>query len=480
MNSIAFRELAVALTYEDAILIVGGESKSSQQPATISENSILMFNTTQRKWSVLLTQSPSFIIPNPGGALTAQIIENYIWIFGGDNSVAAETATNIYSLGPLSDIKNGKALVWNRFPIPTGLNIHNSRSASVVWNKELYFYGGEYWSKTSTPPVRTGKTWIYNTASNQWREGVPLPVADHTAFTAIVNRAGQVFSFGGWELALGFVNFGFTGHIGESLKRVSTSPLSIPARDWSCLTYYNNSFMVYSGLFPTTSSENPLLTYWWNGTDGAPWTMKTTSVASNNANLAIPNWYSVTCSAINNTLYVFGSPSDAAVRSSLETSQRYIFALDLNTLEWFDPATKLFSTSSNTVESTSTFLTVGIILGGIILVLIVIAAVLAILYWRLRSQTQRNTSLPNMPSTAAANMQWQKQQQNDNAHSGSYPPVSSSYSSNADTVEVVGLNAQYQRLPFNDPLNISNESTTASSPSSRFTEDHPKYNNFME
>ncbi|KAJ3122748.1 hypothetical protein HK098_002507 [Nowakowskiella sp. JEL0407] len=476
MNSITFRQLAVALTYEDAILIIGGESKSSQQPAAISENSILMFNTTQRKWSVLLTQSASFNIPNPGGGITAQIIENYIWIFGGDNSVAAETATNIYSLGPLSDIKNGKSLVWNRFPIPNSINIHNSRSASVVWNKELFIYGGEYWSKNSTPPARTGRSWIYTPSSNQWRDGLPLPVADHTSFFAIISPAGQVFSFGGWEIAIGYANFGFMGKVGESLKKITTFPLSLPARNWPCLTYYNSSFMVHSGEFPPASSEDPLLTYWWNGTEGAPWTMKTT-VASSSSNLAIPNLESVSCSRINNTLYVFGSPSEASARTSLESSERYIFGLDLNTLEWFDPSSKLSSTSTG--ESTSAFLTISIILGGIIVVLIIIATVFAVLYWRLRSQTQKNSSLPNMPSTATTNMQWQKQQ-NDHSHSVSYRPVSSSYSSNADTVGVVGLNAQYRQLSFNDPLNTSNESTIASSPSSRFVEDHHNYNNFIK
>ncbi|KAJ3122750.1 hypothetical protein HK098_002509 [Nowakowskiella sp. JEL0407] len=431
LNPITFRDWATLVSYDDSIIIIGGDSLTSQQNYTIAEGTILMFNTTASRFSILLTRSPnpSISIPNPGGSVTAQIIENYLWIFGGDNSVAAGTATAMYSLGPLSNIKSGKALIWNRFPISANFSVHNTRSASVVWNKELYLYG-EYWSKTTAPPPRTGKTWIYSPSSNQWREGVPLPVPDHSFFTATISPEGQVFSFGGWEIATAETNFAFTGRIGEPLNKVSTNPLSIPRRVRSCVTNYKNNFIVYAGLIGGNSTESPLVAYWWDGNEGSAWSNKTTKVSSND--LTIPKWFSTSCARINDTLYVFGTPSDETARVANEATQRYIYALNLDTLEWFDPAERSPVAIS---EPTPPYVFIGIVFLAIIAILIVALAILALKYRTLRLLIQSQTEQLNEQEQRTGMLQWRKQ-----GMTGSYQQIPSLTSGN-DVVEVVDMNA---------------------------------------
>ncbi|KAJ3119816.1 hypothetical protein HK098_005116 [Nowakowskiella sp. JEL0407] len=456
MNNIAFRELSVLLSYEDVIFIVGGDTVSTIQPSFGTESTILVFNTTTGRWSVLLTQSSGFNTPSPGRALAAQIIDNFMWIFGGDNTVAGETA--MYSLGPLSDMKYGKALIWNRFPVSANFSVYNSRSASVVWNDKLYLYGGQFLNKTSTVnfPPTTIKSWVYTPATNQWKEGIQLPVSDFTAFNAIISPRGQFFSYAGYQGEVGFVNYGFTGQVGEPFKKFSTSPLTLVSRNWPCMVYYNESFMVYSGLFSwdraASPSEDTFVTYWWNGVDGSPWTTKTTKISSNSANLAIPNWFSVACAAINNTLYVSGSPLQGTTRNTLESVQRYIFALDLNTMEWFDPVERVSSNASAGTVNPPPYVVIA--MGIVILVLAILCVTFGVLFWRARATQKAGTS-----------DQIHKAKRNSDQFVVNYRPVSSLNPDNS-LVEVVAVNG----------LNTSHDSTLGSmssgSNSTSYVEDH--------
>ncbi|KAJ3111291.1 hypothetical protein HK098_000250, partial [Nowakowskiella sp. JEL0407] len=286
------------------------------------------------------------------------------------------------------------------FDLPAGYNIHNTRSASFVWKNELHIMGGEYNNPapgTSLPP-QTNQTWIYSPSTNKWRDGVRLPVSDHTSFNAVINSSGRIFTFGGWGHNTSWVAYGFTGQVGSKLQIYYPDPmLGISPREFACLVLHKEKLLIYSGNWDRPITEPPTQTFWWDG--DSKWTANMTKAT----NMTIPTWGSVTCTKIKDTLYVLGIPDDATnnasspVTDSLIAKKRFIFALDLNTLEWFDPMESQYAPSSkseigNNGGSSSgsrISLSMGALIGIIIGAIAFIALVLEVILYRMK-QSKRN------------------------------------------------------------------------------------------
>lgn len=156
------------------LYVIGGN------PGADHDADVYKFHLIEEFWS------PCSSIPeNQGtGALAGAAVKNKIYVLNGDDA-GNNTILQIYDT------------VGDSWSQGQDLGGHFEVASSVALGDKVYFFGGAE-DQDAVPPVRVSR-WIniYDTVSDTWSNGIPMPTARMFSTASIID--GQIHVLGGFD-----------------------------------------------------------------------------------------------------------------------------------------------------------------------------------------------------------------------------------------------------------------------------------------
>lgn len=156
-----------AITVGDWIYVIGGMSAQTMNPVGLPANEVSTGQSLDNSDRLRALQRQE-TFSDPAASAMSLALESSVEVFHPDS---------------------GKVTAGRTMPQA------RAQFGCVVWNSEIYVIGGR--SVYGDRPAHSNRVEIYNVASGQWREGVPMPAPMTTA--SVVVDGGFLVVAGGYD-----------------------------------------------------------------------------------------------------------------------------------------------------------------------------------------------------------------------------------------------------------------------------------------